>query len=93
MSNILNSLGDLIGFIIIPLLNLLPNSPFKDIFSFVDKYNILGYVNWIIPFDRFCLILDIWLPCIAAYYLFNYTKGVFSGKNSILNRILDGLFG
>lgn len=89
MGATLNAIGGVINQLLTALLNLLPDSPFKDICVFVDEYEILGILNWIIPFDRFSLILDTWLVCVSAYYIYCYTKGTLSGKNAIIFRILE----
>lgn len=93
MSNPLSEIGNFINSILTSLFNLLPDSPFRDFFVFVDDYDILGMVNWIIPFDNFCTVLDTWLICVSAYYVFLYSKGLLSGKSSIISRIFGALFG
>ena len=93
MSNPLEQLGGFINTILITLFDLLPDSPFREICNFVDEYEILGILNWIIPFDRFSLILDTWLLCVSAYYIFLYSKGLLSGKNAIIFRLLETFLG
>ena len=63
---IISSLGSVLSFCI----NLLPNSPFKAINnSSVIKY--LNGLNWIIPFGAVLSILELWLTCIIAYYIYS----------------------
>lgn len=52
--------------------DLLPDSPFQAFFA--DNtgplYEILGWINWFIPFDICFKITEIWVIAISAYYLF-----------------------
>lgn len=56
--------------------DLLPDSPFQAFFT--DKIDILGdmlgWLNWFIPFDLCFKITEIWVAGIAAYYLFIIIK-------------------
>lgn len=58
--------------------DLLPDSPFQTFFE--GKLGILndmlGWLNWFIPFDLCFKITEIWVVAIAAYYLFNIVKKV-----------------
>lgn len=58
--------------------DLLPDSPFQIFFA--DKLGILndmlGWLNWFIPFDMCFKITEIWVTAIAAYYLFNIVKKI-----------------
>lgn len=74
------------------ILSLLPDSPFLTFCVFVDEYDILGILNWIIPFDIFADILGTWLLCVSAYYIFLWSKGLLSGSSSVFGRFLDSLF-
>lgn len=56
------------------LLALLPDSPFKDLLDDLAANaqirEILGMVNWFIPFYIFVPVLTAWLGCIAIYYIY-----------------------
>jgi hypothetical protein len=88
MNDIIN-FGKWLNKIFIALLKFLPDSPFKTICVFVDEYDILGILNWIIPFDVFSQILNTWLACVTAYYVYCYTKGTLSSKNSLIFKIIE----
>lgn len=91
--NPLEELGNFINSILTSIINILPDSPFRDFFVFVDEHEILGYVNWVIPFDNMAALLNTWIVCIAAYHVFLFVKGVLSGKNSIISRVFDAILG
>lgn len=49
---------------------LLPDSPFRD-FSFPPEVNeILGYINWVVPFYLIGNTLLIWTGAIIVYYAY-----------------------
>jgi len=52
------------------VLLLLPDSPFKDLQLPEDIRNILGYINWIIPFYMIGNTLLIWIGAITVYYAY-----------------------
>lgn len=58
--------------------DLLPDSPIQTFFE--GKLGILGdmlgWLNWFIPFDLCFKITEIWVTAIAAYYLFNIVKKI-----------------
>lgn len=81
------------------LISLLPSAPFRIMLSQLSEdsgINVLGYVNYFIPF-KFCADHDInaWLACVLAYYVYKYLK---SGNHRLqtetqhLNRMLLCLF-
>lgn len=56
---------------------LLPDSPFQALFQ--DKGplgEMLGWVNWLIPFDLCFKVTEAWVIGIAAYYLFQIVRRV-----------------
>lgn len=69
--------------------NLLPDSPFQTFFA--DKTgplsDILGWVNWFIPFDVCFRLTEVWVAGIAAYYLFLFVKKI------VLDFIIGKLLG
>lgn len=54
------------------IFDLLPSSPFQAFFA--DKSEVLGdmlgWLNWFIPFDLCFKITELWVVAIAAYYLY-----------------------
>lgn len=54
------------------IFDLLPASPFQAFFA--DKSEVLGdmlgWLNWFIPFDLCFKITELWVVAIAAYYLY-----------------------
>lgn len=69
--------------------DLLPDSPFQAFFA--DKmgplYDMLGWINWFIPFDICFKITEIWVIAISAYYLFMLIKKI------VFDLILSKLLG
>lgn len=67
---------DIIKSFFTKIYNLLPDSPFQTFFA--DRIGILGdmlgWLNWFIPFDLCFKITEIWVAGIAAYYLFIIIK-------------------
>lgn len=55
------------------LLTLLPDSIVSSALESVDMSAIdeyLPYVNYFVPFSRFCTIFEIWLLCVVGYWFF-----------------------
>ena len=46
-----------------------PESPLQKMTLFFDNVNLLGHLNWVIPFDNMTDITAIWLTCIFAWKL------------------------
>ncbi len=69
---------DIIKSFFAKLYDLLPDSPFQAFF--MDKIDILGdmlgWLNWFIPFDLCFKLTEIWVAGIAAYYLFMIIKKI-----------------
>lgn len=59
------------------LLSVLPSAPFALMLAKIestDTMNVLGYVNYFIPF-KFCAIcINLWLTCVIGYYVYKYLK-------------------
>lgn len=63
LENFLNAAQDVI-------FALLPDSPFKD-FSFPSEIqDILGYINWLVPFYLIGNTLLVWTGAITVYYAY-----------------------
>lgn len=69
--------------------DLLPDSPFQAFFA--DKLgplsDMLGWINWFIPFDICFKLTEVWVAGIAAYYLFILIKKI------VFNFIISKLLG
>ena len=67
--DIINSLLEWLQGIADKVLDVLPDSPFKDIINNTDIQQYLGYINWFVPVGTILKILTAWLVAVAAYYL------------------------
>lgn len=59
------------------LLSLLPSAPFRAMLGTLSNssgMDVLGYVNFFIPFKFCATCFDIWLGCVIAYYVYKYLK-------------------
>lgn len=66
---IINSIISIIAVVINNIFDLLPDTPFKvDDISVLYEY--MGYLNWIIPIDKFIIITVSWLSAISIYYAY-----------------------
>ena len=53
------------------LISILPNAPFAIMLHNLSNdsgLNVLGYVNFFIPFKFCATCMNIWLGCVLAYY-------------------------
>lgn len=59
------------------LINILPAAPFRVMLSQLSNdggIDVLGYVNYFIPF-KFCAIcMNSWLACVLAFYVYKYLR-------------------
>lgn len=78
ISGVLVELGkDAIGLffdILDILLGLLPAAPFRAMLSQIEGIDVLGYINYFIPFDFCAKCLNSWLICVLAYYVYKFLK-------------------
>ncbi len=77
------------------LFSLLPNSPFSPFITFIQfdfEYDVLGMVNWFIPFDMFEKILEVWLSALTAYFGYCYIQGTLASKSELVEKIFKFLF-
>ena len=70
---ILEAIG-LIFDIVDSLLSFLPSAPFIVMLGKIDDIDVLGYVNYFIPFDFCAVCINLWLVCVLAYYIYKYLK-------------------
>lgn len=67
----------LIKMIIIAVFNLLPNSPFQQLFdSLMLDWDFMQYLTWFLPFDICANMMLAWLDCMLVYYVFMLTKKI-----------------
>lgn len=80
---------EMVGSLFSKLFSLLPASPVQAFFSGKGSglAEILGWVNWFIPFDLCFKLTEAWAACVAAWYLFSAVGG------SVLRRLFDRLLG
>lgn len=68
----LDSLSELIADGLKGILGFFPPSPFAALTEMAAEGQIaewLGYLNWFVPVGSFVAILELWLTCIAVYYV------------------------
>lgn len=67
----------LISLVIMALYAILPSSPIQKALTEAEMdADILGWLNWLIPFDNARTITLLWLDCIIAYYIFVLVKKI-----------------
>lgn len=67
------------------LISLLPAAPFRAMLSDLAEssgMDVLGYVNYFIPFKFCATCMNAWLACVLAYYVYKYLKEVISQYRS-----------
>lgn len=77
--NLANSMISGIGSTINLIIDALPNSPFQ-VINNTAVAPWLGGLSWILPLPEITLILQLWLPCVALYYVYSialrWTKSI-----------------
>lgn len=74
---------DTIAYFLQKLFDLLPNSPVQTWVSgsgISEFRNLLGYINWFIPFGACADILTAWAGFMAVIYNWENIKGIFDRK-------------
>lgn len=59
------------------LISILPSAPFRVMLSQLadsSGMDILGYVNYFIPFKFCATCMNAWLACVLAYYVYKYLR-------------------
>lgn len=59
------------------LINILPSAPFRVMLSQLadsSGMDVLGYVNYFIPFKFCATCMNAWLACVLAYYVYKYLR-------------------
>lgn len=78
----------LLSILIIALYSILPTSPIQSALAGAEmSAEILGWLNWFIPFDVARNITLAWLSCILAYYVYMMVKKI------IMDYIIGKLMG
>lgn len=57
------------------IINLLPDSPFKNL-DYELGTELLGYVNWFLPFNNVINIMRLWTSAILGFYTYKLVKMV-----------------
>lgn len=67
------------------LISILPQAPFRAMLASLSNssgMDVLGYVNYFIPFKFCATCFDTWLGCVIAYYIYKYLKQAISDYKS-----------
>ena len=59
------------------LISILPSAPFRVMLSQLadsSGMDVLGYVNYFIPFKFCATCMNAWLACVLAYYIYKYLR-------------------
>lgn len=70
MDQVFNWLTDKLGFIVDTVMVMLPDSPFVMLQRSASVNQVIGIVNWIVPFSQMVAILQVWLTAVAVYYVY-----------------------
>lgn len=65
---------DVILDLLTALINILPVSPFIAYAKYAEDIDLLGYLNWFVPFDIFSVMLESWVFCMGIYYIYRKSK-------------------
>lgn len=68
------------------LISILPAAPFRIMLSKISEssgMDVLGYVNYFIPFQFCAICFDVWLDCIIAFYVYKYLKKAIEDYRSL----------
>ena len=52
------------------VLALLPTSPFRGVANTISNIPYLQYLNWFFPVTECIAVLEVWLTCVAVYYVY-----------------------
>lgn len=67
--NLINSIFVAIATFCNALANLLPASPFSSVSASLELNQFFGLLNWVFPFTQMIATLELWVTCLALYYL------------------------
>ena len=69
------------------LISILPSAPFRVMLSQLadsSGMDVLGYVNYFIPFKFCATCMNAWLACVLAYYVYKYLRQAIADYRSNL---------
>ena len=67
----LDWLGQMLNRFADTILNCLPKSPVQSFISSFNDLPYLEYLNWFIPVSAILTVCEVWLACIAIFYLYS----------------------
>lgn len=77
---------NLLSLVIMALYAILPTSPIQNALEDASiEGELLGWLNWLIPFDIASKVTLVWLGCIIAYYLYELVRKI------VIEYIVDAL--
>lgn len=68
ISNAWDKIGDWVAALIMLIINVLPDSPFKNLSMPTVVSNALGYINWVVPMQFIISSTSAWAIAIFVYY-------------------------
>lgn len=68
-STLLSDAGAFLKTLLASLLSILPDSPFQFVTGSGKIATYLGYFNYFVPISSMLATLELWLACIALYYV------------------------
>lgn len=75
---------DFITNLLMSILSVLPDSPFQAVITALEDTSVLAVLNCVIPFGPIIGILQVWVVCMASYYVFKVIRDVIKTLISIL---------
>lgn len=84
----LSYVAKLLNKILFSFFSLFPDSPFGIYSSFIDKYGMLKFLNYFIPFDVCAEILTLWISALAVFYGVSLVRKVI---NIAVGKIFSGI--
>lgn len=70
MNDLIKNINDVFQQVFEWVLALLPTSPFVNLSLPAPIQDMLGYVNYYVPFSQMLIIAGSWIGCIAVYYVY-----------------------
>lgn len=74
--------------ILFSFFSLFPDSPFGVYSEFIDRYDILKFLNYFVPFDICAEILSVWIAALTLFYAIGLVKKVI---NLVTGKIFSGI--
>ena len=53
------------------IVSVLPHSPIQPFLAQFKDLPYLGYLNWFMPISSILTVCEVWLACIAIFYLYS----------------------